>query len=103
MSKLEKIVSRCNGIVSWRGRGAKPPEFEGVENPKHCPKWYQTDLLNIQTLSRESAFLNLLADCIGGAQDDGRVSLWKIFQKIDISQNGPQMAYRPLGRAYGLI
>ena len=43
-SKIETNVSRCKRIGSRRVRGAKPPDFEGVESPKHCPKWSQTDL-----------------------------------------------------------
>jgi len=46
------------------GRGAKPPDFEGVGNPKHGPKLSQTDLPKVQTLGRKRAFLIPPAGCI---------------------------------------
>ena len=42
-SKIEKIVSGCKPTGSWRGRGAKPPDFEGVGSPGHAPKQPQND------------------------------------------------------------
>ena len=42
-SKIEKIVSGCKPTGSWRGRGAKPPDCEGVGSPGHAPKQPQND------------------------------------------------------------
>ena len=53
------------------GRGANPPDFEGVKGPKHGPKWRQRPP-QIQTLDSKLAFLNPLAARI---PDQGEVAV----------------------------